>query len=83
MNEMTLNELVKLTTLWTAGPWINLADENLMIFMLFPPENKLWHFMQTVSLGDNLHEMSKHIFYQKKKKKSISKCHLLNFLPLE
>ena len=22
VNEMTLNELVKLTTLWTTGPWI-------------------------------------------------------------
>ena len=25
---------------------------------LFSPGNRLWHFLQTVSLGDNLHEMS-------------------------
>ena len=25
VNEMTLNELVKLTMLWTTGPWISLA----------------------------------------------------------
>ena len=24
VNEMTLNELVKLTTLWTTGPWFKL-----------------------------------------------------------
>ena len=26
------------------------------------PENEIWHFMQIVSLGDNLHEMSDPIF---------------------
>ena len=26
VNEMTLNELVKLTTLWTTGPWLLLYD---------------------------------------------------------
>ena len=26
VNEMTLNELVKLTTLWTTGPWCLLYD---------------------------------------------------------
>ena len=25
VNEMTLNELVKLTTLWTTGPWCYIA----------------------------------------------------------
>ena len=25
VNEMTLNELVKLTTLWTTGPWFGLS----------------------------------------------------------
>ena len=28
-------------------------------------ENRFWHFMQIVSLGDNLHEMSKPIFWGK------------------
>ena len=32
-----------------------------------------------VSLGDNLHEMSKHI--SGKNKRNISNCHLLKFLP--
>ena len=36
--------------------------------------------MQTASSGDNLHEMSKPVFW-KKNKKNNSKCHLLNFLP--
>ena len=26
VNEMTLNELVKLTTLWTTGPWFGIAS---------------------------------------------------------
>ena len=34
----------------------NSADDKL-IFFLFFPENRLWHIMQTVSLGDNLHEI--------------------------
>ena len=25
---MTLNELVKLTTLWTTGPWLNISTDN-------------------------------------------------------
>ena len=36
----------------------NLTDNKLMIFFLFFPENRIWHFMQIVSIGDNLHEMS-------------------------
>ena len=30
-----------------------------MTFFLFFPENRIQHFMQTVSTGDNLHQMSK------------------------
>ena len=37
-----------------------------MIFFLFFPESIFWHFMQIVSSGDNLHEMSKSIFWDKK-----------------
>ena len=29
-----------------------------MIVFLFFPENRIWHFMQIVSIGDNLHEIS-------------------------
>ena len=42
VNEMTLNELVKLTTLWTTRP-------RSMIFFLILLENRTWHFMQIVS----------------------------------
>ena len=35
------------------------------IFFLFFPEIRLWHFMQIVSKGDNLHEMSKPTFWEK------------------
>ena len=34
-------------------------------FFLFFLENKIWHFMQIVSLGDNLHEVSDPIFFRK------------------
>ena len=33
--------------------------DKLMIFLLFSPDNRIWYFMQIVSIGDNLHEMSK------------------------
>ena len=38
--------------------------------------------MQIVSLGDNLHEMSNPVFYEKEKEKKSSICRLLN-LPRE
>ena len=58
--------LLTFTTLWA-----NSSDDKMTIVFLFFPENRLWHFMQTVSLGerDNLYEMSKPIFWEKKKKK--------------
>ena len=51
------------TTLWAFS-----ADDKLMIFFLFFPENRIWHFMQIVSLGDNLHEMSNSVFWEKYEK---------------
>ena len=45
--------------------WANSADNKLTILFLFFPENGLWHFMQIVSLGDNLHESSKPFFQEK------------------
>ena len=44
------------------------ADDKLRIFFLFLPENRIWHFMQIVSIGDNLHEMSKPVFLENWKK---------------
>ena len=35
------------------------------IFFLFFSENRIWHFMQIVSYGDNLHEMSNPVFWEK------------------
>ena len=77
------------TTLWAFS-----ADDKMMLFFLFFPENRIWHFMQIVSLGDNLHEMSNPVFWEKeticmkcqilfsgKNKKNISKCRLLKILP--
>ena len=48
----------------------NSADHettNYNIFLIFP-ENRIWHCMQIVSTGDNLHEMSNPVFWGKKKK---------------
>ena len=38
--------------------WENSAEDILMIFFLFFSENRIWHFMQIVSIGDNLHVLS-------------------------
>ena len=43
----------------------NLADDKLMIFFLLFQKYGIWHFMQIVSLGDNLHEVSDPIFWEK------------------
>ena len=45
-------------------------SDKLMIFSLFFLENKIWHFMQIVSFGNNLHEVSNPIFFKKKFKMS-------------
>ena len=58
--------------------WANSADAKLMVFFLFFLENRIWHFMQIVSWGDNLHEASNSVFWKNKKK--YLKCHLLKFL---
>ena len=49
-----------LTTLW-----VNSADDKLIFFFFFPENN--WHFMQIVPIEDNLQEMSKLVFWEKKK----------------
>ena len=46
-------------------PWANSADNKSMIFFLFFSANRIWHFMQIVSNGDNLHEMSKPVCLEK------------------
>ena len=55
-------ESAKLLTLSTLGEifgwWY------FEIFFLFFPENRFWDFMQIVSSGYNLHEMSNPVFYE-------------------
>ena len=47
--------------------WANSADDKLVKFFLFFPENRIWHLMQIPVGGKN--------------KKNISLCHLLKFYP--
>ena len=56
--------------------WANSADDKLVIFFLFFPENRIWHFMQIVSIVDNLLERSIPVFREKH-----FKCHLLKIYP--
>ena len=56
-------------------PWANPADDKLTIFFLLFPQNRIWQFMQIVTNGNNLHEMSKPFFWENKK--NISKYRLL------
>ena len=53
--------LLTFTTLWA-----NSADDKLLFFLL--PEYKIWHFAQIVSIGDNLHEMSNPVSWEKYEK---------------
>ena len=39
----------------------NLADDK---FVLFFPENRIWRFMQSFSIGDSLHEMPNPVFWE-------------------
>ena len=55
--------MLTFTTLWAFS-----ADDKLMIYFLFFPENRIRHFMQIVSSGDNLHEMSYPVSEKNKKK---------------
>ena len=48
--------------------WANSADDKLTIFFLFSPENRFCNFMQIVSIGDILYEMSKPVFWEKNTK---------------
>ena len=51
----------------------NLADNKLMAFFLFFPENRIWYIMmQTVSIGESLHKICQNLF-SGQNKKNISK----------
>ena len=47
--------------------WADSADDKF-IFLLFFSENRIWHFIQIVTLGDNLHNMSNPILWEKLEK---------------
>ena len=45
--------------------WVNISTDGILkYFFLVFPGKWLCHFMQIVSLGDNLHEIAKPIFYK-------------------
>ena len=50
--------------------WDNSADDKLMVLFLFFPENRIRRLAQIVCNGDNLLEMSKPVFWEKKKNKN-------------
>ena len=51
-----------------------------LLCFLFFQENKICQFIQTVSHGENVLEISKPVFLEKIEK-NISTCRLLNFYP--
>ena len=48
------------TTLWAYS-----TDDRLMTFFILFSGNRFWHFMQILSIGDNVHEMSNPVFWEK------------------
>ena len=36
----------------------------IFLFLFFFPENRIWYFMQVVSLGNNLHEIPNPAFWE-------------------
>ena len=41
---------------------------NSWYYFQFFPENRIWSFLQTVSIGENLYEMSNPVFWEKQEK---------------
>ena len=64
-----------LTSLTFTTLWAFSADDKLMIFFLFFPENRIRHFIKETIC------MKCHILFSGKNKKNISKCCLLKILP--
>ena len=62
--DVHLNYLIYLNLYHT-----RLIQQMTNLWYFISPENKTWHFMQIVSSGDNLHEMSNPVFWENKKKK--------------
>ena len=48
--------------------WVkNISRQHIEIISLFFPEKRIWHFMQIVSNGDNLHGMLNSVLGKRKK----------------
>ena len=60
--------------------WSNLDDDKFVVFVIFFPENRIWHFMQIVFM-ETICMKCQNMFSGKNNKKNISKCRLLKFLP--
>ena len=79
------NRRVKgLTNLHHSWQFLQMTNSLLFFyffFIFFPQkkQNRIWHFMQIVSNGANLHEMSKPVFSEKLR--DILKCHLNIYYP--
>ena len=58
-----VNRLLTFTALWA-----NSADDKLRMLFLFSPENRIWHSMQIVTIGDSLHESSNPVPLEKYEK---------------
>ena len=74
---MTLKDIT--SDLHFTTHWTNSADDKLVIFFFIFSQKTIWHFMQIVSIGDNLHEMSNSLFSGKNK--NISRCCQWKILP--
>ena len=58
-------------TVLESGSWGHSVLQTPALVHIYP-ENRSWHFMQIVSIGDSLHEMSQPVFWGGEKKKNIS-----------
>ena len=56
--------------------WANSADDKLVIFIIFFPENRIWHFMQMETFAWNVK-----FCFLGKSKNNILICRLLYILP--
>ena len=59
--------ILTFTTLWAYS-----ADNKLMLFFLFFPENRIWHYMQTSPM-ETIYMKCQILFSMKKKKKKMGK----------
>ena len=50
----------------TVSTLVKISADDILKYFLISPKNRLWHFMQIVSTWDNMHEMSRPIFWENK-----------------